>query len=887
MNLLRTLLFFGLLLSLFWVFGLMVAYKRLVPDESRLLPTLESPDAKIDSVLLKKGQGKGGEPIVLVRENDNWYLQEANQKLKLEGFKVNGLISQIKRAQKSEAFLPSDDLGNYGLNLPHLIVQLKGEFKGNPKEWTLNLGKDSPDKLLIYANSSERSSKAYAVTRESIDSLFKDTSALRPRRLFEFSEATANLIDLKQEKREVELKKGEDGFWRFVKPALGFAGFESERSPTDPGGDPAKAGGGPGGVKGLLGAITALHVDNDDDFVSPGGALSRYGLEEGKEWLRIDVGIAGLGEKKEGTREVVLIGKKAPKGDKYYARVLGDDGVVEIAEKQLELFEKALAEPGKIRSKDVSAVDPKTADYVTLTQGSQEIKLYHAEGQPDWKLVVGKSAAEKANAKAVQALLDAVQGKNAILQFDDPSSEAEQKKFDEQWALDKPGAVVIAYTGSLDKDAKEPKPGGPALKEGAKPTVTLAFGKVDGETVHVKRTLTDGTLSRFQVAKTVLEKVQPEQGIALAYLDPTLPGPEPGQVTEVELTRGPEKITLLREGTGLTPRWYIKDPSEPTGRRPADPARVQALIGVFHNMQARKWVEKVDAKTDLAQVGLKSSDLSVTLIAKTDRVPPVGLASFVGLLGSSHEARFVAATAAALRQQEIDRGEVTTVTLGKEIEEGQFKTNVYAKNSGSGSIFLAGPEVVKMLRDSDFRDRAVVLNTEPALLAGELAIATFQGNWLLASPLVTGNLYQPDPAKVKELKIALRTPAELRTFTFRRVDKSWQDQSGLQEFQLDAERVNHLVATLAELRANRLVVLAGGPRSDQKLGPKESPLRFDLTTDDGRTITLWVGADFERQGYFAHSSAWPEVVFLVPATTVEPILQNGVAHFAKERVAAR
>jgi hypothetical protein len=865
MNLLRTMLFFGLLMTMLWVFGLMAAYKRLVPDESRIVPTLESADAKVDGIEIKNKD----EQVVLARENDTWYLKKEGQKVKLEGFKVDQLVGQVKKAQKSDEFTPSDDLGFYGLAPAQTTVLLKGKFKGQDKEWKLFLGKASPDKKLVYANSSDRPDKAYGVSRESIDSLFKDANLLRPRRLLDFSEAAANRIDLKKGATEIELKRGTDNYWHFEKPALGFAGFDSP-SPTAVGGDPKAASG--GGVKGLLGTISGLHVDADDDFVNPGQPLSRYGLEDGKEALRIEVDTAGSGEKKEGSREVLLVGKRVPGREQVYVRVLGDDGVEQISLKQIEAIDKALADPAKIRSRDLSALDPKSADLVTLQQGADEVKLSKAEGQQDWKLQAGSGPVQKANGKAVQSLLDAVQGKNAILTFYDPPA-AEQQKFDEEWGLAKAATILKVFTAAVDKEGKE--------KKDAKPAVTLGFGKVDGEVVYVKRTLPDGTVSRFALVKAILEKVRPEEGAALAYLDPTLPSPPIETVTEIELKRGHDKLTLVKEKSFPDSHWYIKDPSEPSGRRLADAARVNAVLGVLHQLQAKKWVEKIGPKTDLAKFGLKSPDVSVTLVAKTDRVPPAAIASVFGLLGAREGG--LAAVATALYHGATDRGLITTFSFGKETEEGHFKASIYAKQSGGEAIFLVQPEVVKLLRDVDFRDRAVVLNTQPSLDAGAVAGGP---SWLLASPLVTGSLHHLDPAKVKELKISLRTPAELRTFAFRRADKSWQDASGLQEFQLDSERVNQLVDKLAQLKTNRLVVLSGGPRADQKLTPKEAALRLELTTDDGKTITLWVGAEFERQGYFATSSAWPEVVFLVPAALVEPVLQAGVGYFAKERVAA-
>src|SRR5581483_2688901 len=157
---------------------------------------------------------------------------------------------------------------------------------------------------------------------------------------------------------------------------------------------------------------------------------------------------AGSGEKKEGTRETVLVGKRVPQREAYYARVLGDDGVVQLPAKQLDVIQRALVDPGKIRSKDIAAFDAKNADVVVLKQGEQVVKLYRPEADKDWKLQTGSGPAQKANDKATQALLEAVQGKNAILHFDDPA-EGEQKKYDEEWGLEKPGAVITVYTSGL------------------------------------------------------------------------------------------------------------------------------------------------------------------------------------------------------------------------------------------------------------------------------------------------------------------------------------------------------------------------------------------------------------------------------------------------------
>jgi len=61
--------------------------------------------------------------------------------------------------------------------------------------------------------------------------------------------------------------------------------------------------------------------------------------------------------------------------------------------------------------------------------------------------------------------------------------------------------------------------------------------------------------------------------------------------------------------------------------------------------------------------------------------------------------------------------------------------------------------------------------------------------------------------------------------------------------------------------------------------------------EDGKTITLLVGASYLQFGHFAASSLWvgPDgkmaAVFFIPSSAVDPIL-GGASFFAKERSAA-
>jgi len=137
------------------------------------------------------------------------------------------------------------------------------------------------------------------------------------------------------------------------------------------------------------------------------------------------------------------------------------------------------------------------------------------------------------------------------------------------------------------------------------------------------------------------------------------------------------------------------------------------------------------------------------------------------------------------------------------------------------------------------------------------------------------------------MKLQIRTPFELRTFDFARdaKDKTWSDKSNLKEFHLDSEKVNKVLKDIAKFRTDRFAAYTGGPRTEHKLGAKDAVVKLDLTMDDGKSITLTIGAAFPGLGYYANSSAWPETVFFVPGPLVDPLLQ-GVRTFAKERSAA-
>ena len=113
---------------------------------------------------------------------------------------------------------------------------------------------------------------------------------------------------------------------------------------------------------------------------------------------------------------------------------------------------------------------------------------------------------------------------------------ADEKKKDAEWGFDSPAAVVAVYADAIEKEKKdeakdekdkknekekkdtakkdEKKDPLPTLKKDAKPVVKLEFGKTEKDLINVKRTLQDGTVSRFTVKKELYEKIVPSEGPA-------------------------------------------------------------------------------------------------------------------------------------------------------------------------------------------------------------------------------------------------------------------------------------------------------------------------------------------------------------------------------------
>lgn len=898
---------FGLLLGMLWLFGLMLAYKKTSVDESFILTELQSSakEYEIDKVTIKRqGANKQPEELQFALKDEVWTVRQPDVKqvLRLEGFRVEKLVREVKSARKSDEATVSQTPSSYGLEPPLMTVTLTGRKPKSDQEksWQLFVGKESADKTIVYVNSSDRPGKVLPVVKSSIDSLFfKDVNTLRSRQIFRFEKDTVKSIILQQGQTMVDMRRDEALNWRFEKPALGFAEFESAASTNKKEGPEDKQP--EGGVKSLLSAILSMRIDSEDDFV-PAKDINpaNFGLEAGKELGRIELGRTAGKDGKEASKEILLLGQRIEAKNQVFARLDGDEGIFKLNSNLLEPVDKALADPGKLRSTDVAFFDAKKVDAVILKYGKDETKIWSGGGDKGLQMQTGTEKPVKASDKAIQNLLEVLQGKREIQKFYDG---LDGKKLDVDLGFEAPVAALTVYVDGLDKDAKETdakdkdgkekkekkdaKPSeGPVFKKDVKPAVVLTFGKTEKDTVGVKRVLADGTISRFAVPKAMLDKVAPAEG-TLAFLDTALPNYQGEEIASLALQRGTQKLQIVKGRGDQAQRWFFQEATPTTVKSQADVNKTGMLVNTLASLQVKKWLRKIAAGEDLDKYGLAKPALVATLQIKKDRFQAATAASVSMLMGGPAPWAGLLASAAAVASRETDPGDSIVLKIGRETDQDKDKPAYFAQHTGSDFLFLVPADFVRLLRDTDLRDRTSILNAQAFLAVGlwGLAAAEPQASWVFVSPIAGGQIQTFDSEKVKEVDITLRTPFELRTFGFQMdaKDKGWKVKSGLQDFTLDAEKVTQLLKDLGDLKTERFVSLSS-QKPEHKLGAKDFQLKFDLVLEDGRKLTVTVGAAFERFGYFGHSSGWSEAVFLLPPGKVEPLFQ-GPGHFAKERVA--
>jgi hypothetical protein len=629
-------------------------------------------------------------------------------------------------------------------------------------------------------------------------------------------------------------------------------------------------------VRALIGHLENIRPETEKDFEP----LGKVELDEKKALLvaTLERTVEG-GKPDERATETLLVGEKVPGKEEYYARLSSDDprSVVRVAAKNVDAVLAVLKNPSSLRSRDLMAALAGVPDAIQVSSGkglSQVVTLYRP-GLFGWKVASGDFRRE-ANENVIHGpdgLLPTLEGRGKVKDFIDVADEKKDGATkDKELGLDAAGATarVAIWMNGLEKEPKkeekkdakkddgkkdekkepgkdekkdgkkddkkqpekkepqkkeEKKDEGPKINPKVQPAVTFTFGKKVKDEVYVKRETADGEISRVTVPAELLEKVAPPEG-ALAYLDSNLsPFFEPN-VVKLELSRPGEKKVVLEleqpkdkaDKKGET--WKLVEPKDLPGKDVADANAVREVLGVLSRLAAKRWVKKVASKDELGEFGLKSPQVTVTVTLK--------------------------------KEDDKKEPQQFVYEFGSETKNEKDRPAIFGIASGSDDlkdlVFLVPTDVVRTLREAEFRDRTV---------------------------------FSFDADKVKEVKMMIVATAFTLEPVFERTkDRTWTVK-GLAKFNLDGDKLDRLVEELSRQRAERYVSFSG-PDKTHKLGD-DAKLKIDLLMDEGKTrYSLTVGGSDGATSYYAESSAMPKVVFLVPQRQFQPLIVDGVAYLSKK-----
>jgi hypothetical protein len=908
-----TFVLFGIVIVMLLVFGIALQVPRTTPEKTAVFSTLN--DAiPIDTMVVDRG----GKALRFLKSDRGWKMQEAGGSVavRADETKVDDLLRQVRDAKRIEGVTVSNDLSVYGLDHPSEKVVLKE--RGAGREWTLFVGDRAkrPDPNFLYVTSSDRPREVMVLSSSSLSALdFTNPADMRARTLLDVNEGNTSYVRVThaedKAKKELAVQKNAEGLWIFKEPAAygvaDFAGVPAKKEP---------------GVKDLLGDLAKIKVENVSDFEPIGNRpLADYGLAKGEAKIQVEAEVTSgaVGGKDKGVKEVLLVGHKtkdAKEKDKeyYYVRVEGDDGVARVPAKLLEPVLKLVRDPAALRSRDLTFVDKNNVDAAQLRWGEglkTETMLLREDPSKRDKKADGKT--HLANAAAItgdpSGLLAALKDSGKVATFLDAKDEAEGKKLDADYQLDKPQAEVKLYVNATEKKKAEPakdqkkdgkeketkKDESPEvqLKKDAKPAVTLLFGKVDKGMVYVKRVSEQLGTSRVAVPADLLKKVAPANGY-LAFLDRSLPSFPFDKVTRLEVDRGksggkfvielaPEKEPEKDKGKAgdkdkdgkkdakkdKGPKWLLLEPKDLPDRPGADTAAVEDLLGVLERLQVEKWVRKVDpkdakAKEILGSFGLEPADLTVSVTVKKPAEKDKGTDKDK----AKEKEKEKTGKEKETKEKEKEITETYVYRFGKEVSD-EDVTGVYAlleqkdDPKSKDLVFLAQPQAVKELREKELRDRTIF---------------TF------------------DAAKAKDVKMVgwfAKVKVNLTLQANRKPDNSWAATQP-EKFDLDNRRFEDFVKNLSHLEAKRFVAFKKEKKEDLKeygLTSEDPTLRIDVNVEDpmakeGKTYQLTVGAlNGDKTGYYAMASTLPGVVFLVPKEEFEPVV-NEIAYFSRTRQAA-
>jgi hypothetical protein len=785
-----------ILLGLSWIDSDKPTYKDVLTEE---LANAGLKAEQVDRVEIERTNPAG--KIVLARSGKGGWKIEEPITATADASAAFGVVNALLSAKPTPFGELSANPAIHGLDPPSLRITLRSGETAS----TVNFGDVTRggQRAVAFVTTSTRK-RPMAVPRSELAALFRDAqsegkagdltkwvSDYRSRTLFP-SESGAPPADevqalkLTAKGKTLALRRVA-GKWQFESPA-NWGDAATDGDPANPTSFTA--------VGPLLGAVTSLRAQSADDFIEHPKDLKEYGLEDNPDAIQVQ---AELKDKDKPL--VLLIGKKAdapaakdakmplPPSAKVYVRVGGEQGVIRASGSNLDGLPAVIADPTPLRDRTLLATDKNRIDAADVTVGGQTVKLRKRGSGPFglWELYGGPGDPQKAGEAAVGALLDVLTERRTIKDFPVMN--------DAHFAGPELKAEVKLWADGIDTTPADPKADPKAEPKLKGNPYTLQFGKKEGESIYVRRTLPSGAKTDFILPENVLVKAAgslPGVGTPtnllgavaktrLDFLDTELKSFSEFNVNRLTIAKGAQVTEVVREekpaGTAGPGGWKYAQP-EPMKGKDADPSEVSILLTYLASQRAVRFIDEQPTDAKLVEYGLDPKG-PVMRVSVGFKAPPTAPGS----------------------PPPPDADKDRVYDFGKETTDGG---HVYARQQGRAAVFTLSKDVFNRFAGADLRDKTVI---------------------------------RFDQAKVKGLKLRgwHSTGGVVTVLEFERKGSDWVAKVP-KEFNLDPTKVNMFIASLNGLKAKAFV--AGPQKPEYGFPPEQQGLEVTLAIEGSSGIVV-------------------------------------------------
>ncbi|PYK68384.1 MAG: hypothetical protein DME45_07710 [Verrucomicrobia bacterium] len=486
---------------------------------------------KIDGVVIRNAD----ERIELKRTDKKWRLESPVKDL-ADSNAVENLLFDLEDWKKDttisakEIEADKNRMAEYGVAKAKLRLKLQGP--NAPPE--VLFGNNAAFEGKIYVRL-ENSKDVFLVSQSIKNQISKKPEEFRDRKLTDAVATQVTRLSVKTAAGEMDLQKQGD-HWQIVKPLRARADDQK--------------------VNDLIAQITNSRIAQ---FVADdAGDLHPYGLAEPRGTVTIFTGDKSAGS---GPGQILQIGGVPEKEkDQVYVRFAPRKFVYTLPNK----IESILStKPNDLRDRHLVRFDQNQLDRITIDAPGKN-KTVLARKDQNWTIVNRNNRA--ANAAEARRLIDLLSGELVTSFVADVASDLPK------YGLDKPQLSITLSAFASENTAE--------TTAGEHPLATIAFGKIDGESVFARVGEEPFVVA---VRRSTLDNVFADP---LSWQDLTILSFKPEQIHKLSLFTDREQ-TLIR-GTNNQWQWV-------TGSGPINTVKVQSLLNTLASLHATHWVANAPA----------------------------------------------------------------------------------------------------------------------------------------------------------------------------------------------------------------------------------------------------------------------------------------------------